>query len=73
MRRDLHCQREWRLELERLRAGAAVGCLHVESRTLRSLLLPATLAATEQAHLAVSLRGGHGMHAQPACVGSRAR
>ena len=48
MRRDLHRQREWRLELERLRAGAAVGCLHVESRTLRSLLLPATLAATEQ-------------------------
>lgn len=48
MRRDLHRQREWRLELERLRAGAAVGCLHVESRTLRSVLLPATLAATEQ-------------------------
>lgn len=51
MRRDLHRQREWRLELERLRAGAAVGCLHVELRTLRSLLLSATLAATEQVHL----------------------
>ena len=58
MRRDLHRQREWRLELERLRAGAAVGCLHVESRTLRSLLLPGTLAATEQVRLFVCRFGG---------------
>ena len=55
MRRDLHRQREWRMELERLRAGAAVGCLHVESRTMRSLLLPATMAATEQVHYVIYL------------------
>ena len=48
LRRELHRQREWRTELERLRAGAAVGCLHVESRTLGAALLPAMLAAAEQ-------------------------
>jgi hypothetical protein len=42
IRRDMHRQREWRNELERMKIGAVVGCLFVDSKSLRNELSPTT-------------------------------
>lgn len=46
--RDLHRQREWRNELEKMKTGAPIGCVFVETKTLRNSLLPITASTLEQ-------------------------
>lgn len=48
IRRDMHKQREWRNELERMKLAAVVGCLNVESKTLRNILVPVTTRTLDQ-------------------------
>ena len=45
MRKQLEQAADWRSELERMKTAAVVGCLHVESKTLRNALsrIPATI------------------------------
>ena len=44
-RKQLGQAAEWRAELERMKTAAVVGCLHVETKTLRGVLskIPATI------------------------------
>ena len=44
-RKQLAQAADWRAELERMKTGAVVGCLHVETKTLRNMLskIPATI------------------------------
>lgn len=48
IRRDMHKQREWRNELEKMKIGNVVGSLSVESKTLRASLVPITQRTLEQ-------------------------
>ena len=48
IRRDMHKQREWRNELEKMKIGNIVGCLNVESKTLRNSLVPVTTRTLDQ-------------------------
>jgi hypothetical protein len=48
IRRDMHKQREWRNELEKMKIGNVVGSLSVESKTLRASLVPVTQRTLEQ-------------------------
>ena len=48
IRRDMHKQREWRNELEKMKIGNVVGSLSVESKTLRANLIPITQRTLEQ-------------------------
>lgn len=48
IRRDLHKQREWRNELEKMKTGAPIGCVFVETKTLRNSLFPITTSTLEQ-------------------------
>lgn len=48
IRRDMHKQREWRNELEKMKIGNVVGSLSVESKTLRASLIPVTQRTLEQ-------------------------
>jgi dynein heavy chain len=41
-REDLARQREWRLELDRMKVGNSIGVLHIDSKSLRNSLLPIT-------------------------------
>ena len=52
IRRDMHKQREWRNELERMKIGNVVGSLSIESKTLRASLVPVTQRTLEQVRLA---------------------
>lgn len=51
IRRDMHKQREWRNELEKMKVGNVVGSLSVESKTLRASLIPITQRTLEQVRL----------------------
>jgi len=42
IRRDMYKQREWRNELDRMKISHVVGCLFIDSKTLRNDLLPTT-------------------------------
>ena len=55
IRRDMHKQREWRNELEKMKIGNVVGSLSVESKTLRASLIPVTQRTLEQVILALML------------------
>ena len=44
----MHKQREWRNELEKMKIGNIVGCLNVESKTLRNSLVPITTRTLDQ-------------------------
>lgn len=52
IRRDMHKQREWRNELEKMKIGNVVGSLSVESKTLRASLVPITQRTLEQVNCA---------------------
>ncbi|KAI5062354.1 hypothetical protein GOP47_0022893 [Adiantum capillus-veneris] len=41
-REELARQREWRIDLEKMRIGCVIGVLHVDSKSLRNSLLPIT-------------------------------
>ena len=45
MRKQLAQAADWRAELERMKTAAVVGCLHVETKTLRNNLsrIPSTI------------------------------
>ena len=49
----MHKQREWRNELEKMKIGNVVGCLSVESKTLRANLVPITTRTLDQVHRAL--------------------
>ena len=51
----MHKQREWRNELEKMKIGNIVGCLNVESKTLRNSLVPITTRTLDQVSLRVLL------------------
>ena len=51
IRRDMHKQREWRNELERMKISNVVGCLYVDSKSLRNDLLPITLTTLDKIKL----------------------
>lgn len=55
IRRDMHKQREWRNELEKMKIGNVVGSLSVESKTLRASLIPVTQRTLEQVNPALML------------------
>ena len=55
IRRDMHKQREWRNELEKMKIGNIVGCLNVESKTLRNSLVPITTRTLDQVNPRVLL------------------
>ena len=55
IRRDMHKQREWRNELEKMKIGNIVGCLNVESKTLRNSLVPITTRTLDQVNPRVQL------------------
>ena len=55
IRRDMHKQREWRNELEKMKIGNIVGCLNVESKTLRNSLVPVTTRTLDQVSNRVQL------------------
>eukprot|EP00898_Chlorokybus_atmophyticus_P003847 jgi/Chlat1/4463/Chrsp29S04567 len=46
-RDDLYKQKEWRNDLERMKIGAVIGVLHVDSKSLRNSLVPITLRTLE--------------------------
>ncbi|GLC47993.1 hypothetical protein PLESTB_000047400 [Pleodorina starrii] len=48
IRRDMHRQREWRNELDRMKIFNVVGCLYVDSKSLRNDLMPTTLTTLER-------------------------
>ncbi|KAG2501733.1 hypothetical protein HYH03_000233 [Edaphochlamys debaryana] len=48
IRRDMHKQREWRNELDRMKIFNVVGCLYVDSKSLRNDLMPTTLSTLEK-------------------------
>ncbi|KXZ55711.1 DHC8 protein [Gonium pectorale] len=48
IRRDMHKQREWRNELDRMKIFNVVGCLYVDSKSLRNDLMPITLTTLER-------------------------
>ncbi|KAG2451278.1 hypothetical protein HYH02_003884 [Chlamydomonas schloesseri] len=48
IRRDMHKQREWRNELDRMKISNVVGCLYVDSKSLRNDLMPITLTTLEK-------------------------
>ncbi|KAK9828903.1 hypothetical protein WJX72_002692 [[Myrmecia] bisecta] len=48
IRRDMHKQREWRNELEKMKIGNVIGCLNIESKTLRNSLIPITTRTLDQ-------------------------
>ncbi len=51
IRRDMHKQREWRNELERMKIFNVVGCLYVDSKSLRNDLLPITQTTLDKIKL----------------------
>ena len=55
IRRDMHKQREWRNELDKMKIGNIVGCLNVESKTLRNSLVPITTRTLDQVSARVLL------------------
>lgn len=61
IRRDMHKQREWRNELEKMKIGNVVGSLSVESKTLRASLVPITQRSLEQ------VKSGKPWHLHNAC------
>ncbi|KAL3689708.1 hypothetical protein R1sor_016017 [Riccia sorocarpa] len=46
-REELARQREWRIDLEKMRTANVVGILHVDSRSLRNTLVPITVRTLE--------------------------
>ena len=65
IRRDMHKQREWRNELEKMKIGNVVGSLSVESKTLRASLIPVTQRTLEQVGPALKL--AHTISLSKAC------
>eukprot|EP00798_Chlamydomonas_sp_ICE-L_P012760 gene12760-16011_t len=51
IRRDMHKQREWRNELDRMKISNVVGCLLVDSKALRNDLMPVTLNTLDKIKL----------------------
>lgn len=51
IRRDMHKQREWRNELERMKISNVVGCLYVDSKSLRNDLMPITTSTLDRIKL----------------------
>lgn len=51
IRRDMHKQREWRNELERMKISNVVGCLYVDSKSLRNDLMPITTSTLDKIKL----------------------
>ena len=51
IRRDMHKQREWRNELERMKVSNVVGCLYVDSKSLRNDLMPITTTTLDKIKL----------------------
>ena len=49
MRKQLGQSADWRAELDRMKTGAVVGCLHVETKTMRSELLDVPNTIMQQA------------------------
>ncbi|CAD7701708.1 unnamed protein product [Ostreobium quekettii] len=47
IRRDMHKQRQWRNDLEKMKISQVVGCIYVESKTLRNNLMPIALNTLE--------------------------
>eukprot|EP00201_Polytomella_parva_P020499 CAMPEP_0175042260 /NCGR_PEP_ID=MMETSP0052_2-20121109/2450_1 /TAXON_ID=51329 ORGANISM="Polytomella parva, Strain SAG 63-3" /NCGR_SAMPLE_ID=MMETSP0052_2 /ASSEMBLY_ACC=CAM_ASM_000194 /LENGTH=3805 /DNA_ID=CAMNT_0016305023 /DNA_START=33 /DNA_END=11446 /DNA_ORIENTATION=+ len=51
IRRDMYKQREWRIELDRMKISNLVGCLYVDSKSLRNDLMPITLQTLDKIKL----------------------
>ncbi|KAG1661620.1 hypothetical protein FOA52_002850, partial [Chlamydomonas sp. UWO 241] len=51
IRRDMHRQREWRNELERMKISNVVGYLYIDSKSLRNDLMPVTSMALDKIKL----------------------
>ncbi|KAJ9534885.1 hypothetical protein QJQ45_029552, partial [Haematococcus lacustris] len=51
IRRDMHKQREWRNELDRMKISNVVGCLYIDSKSLRNDLLPITSSTLDRIKL----------------------
>ena len=47
MKRDLRKYREWKAELDRMKISQVVGCLLVESKVLKSQLVPVIARTTD--------------------------
>eukprot|EP00210_Caulerpa_lentillifera_P006334 g6050.t1 len=48
IRRNIHKQKEWRNDIDKMKLFQVVGCLSIETKTLRSRLLPVTESILEQ-------------------------
>ena len=55
MRKQLGQSADWRAELDRMKTGAVVGCLHVETKTMRTELLQVPNTIMQQARPSCAL------------------
>ena len=58
MRKQLSQAADWRTELDRMKTGGVVGCLHVETKTMRTELLQVPTAIMQQVCSSLQLRSG---------------
>ena len=58
MRKQLSQAADWRTELDRMKTGGVVGCLHVETKTMRTELLQVPTAIMQQVRGSLQLWSG---------------